>query len=89
MFQYNTYYVNSDVVQQQQQQQPHQMYNHHPHQYQHFKEAREQVMVQQQQPQPNSFRGPQKNYQPNLSNSLHMKERHDVNSLRKKQYELT
>lgn len=63
------------------------MFNHHPTQYQPLTEAREQVLSQHQ--QHNSYRGPQKSYQTNVSNPLLMKERHEMNSLHKKQYELT
>lgn len=86
MFQYNTYYVNTEVHQPHQQ--SHQVFNHHPGQYhQQYKEAREQVMAQHQ--QHNTFRGPQKKYQPNVSNPLLIKERLEMNSMHKTQYELT
>lgn len=83
-FQYNTYYVNSEGLQQQHQQ-PQQVFNHHPNQYQQYKEAREQILAQQQ----NSYRGPQKSYQSNVNTPVLMKERHEMNSMHKKQYELT
>lgn len=88
MFQYNSsaYYVNADVLQQQHQQ-PQQVFNHHPNQYQPYKENREQVLVQHQ--QQNSYRGPPKSYPSTVSNPLLMKDRHDMIPLHKKQYELT
>lgn len=82
MFQYNSYYVGSDIAQQHQQSP--QLYNYHPNQHRHFKESREQVLTQHQQ---NSYRGLQNSYHPNVNNGLH--ERHDINSLRKRHYELT
>lgn len=84
LFQYNTYYVNSDVVSQQHRQSP-QLYNYHTTQLQHLKEVKEHVTRQQQ----NCYLELQESFQSNVANSLQMRESFDINSVRKKRYELT
>ncbi|KAJ8976666.1 hypothetical protein NQ317_004684 [Molorchus minor] len=75
-------YTNGELLQQQ-------LYNHHGMQYQQYKEAREQVLAQHQ--QQTVYRGPQRNYQSSVTIPIVVKsnQQNDVNSLHRKQYELT
>ncbi|KAJ8962344.1 hypothetical protein NQ318_018326 [Aromia moschata] len=76
-------YANGELLQQQ-------LYNHHAIQYQQYKEAREQVLAQHQ--QQNTYnRAPQRNYQSSVTIPIVVKsnQQNEVNSLHRKQYELT
>lgn len=83
LFQYNTYYVNSDVSQQHRESP--QVFNYHTNQLQNLKEVKEHVTRQQQ----NCYVELPESFQSNVANSLQMKESFDINSVRKKFYELT
>ncbi|KAJ8932295.1 hypothetical protein NQ314_014788 [Rhamnusium bicolor] len=74
-------YTNGELLQQQ-------LFNHHTMQYQQYKEAREQVLAQHQQ---TVYRGPQRNYQSSVTIPIVVKsnQQSEMNSLHRKQYELT
>ncbi|XP_057659816.1 uncharacterized protein LOC130896056 [Diorhabda carinulata] len=82
---YKPSFKNGDLVQ------PH-VYSQQSVQYQQYKEAREQVLAQNQQQQhPVVYRGPSKNYQSSVTIPIVVKsgQTSDMNVLHRKQYELT